>query len=909
MHHRCSLRLLFALWCALGCAQTQYAISTVAGGAPPATPAPAAGATIGSPWAVALDGAGNIYFASVNSVFKIDASGQLTRIAGNGRAGFSGDGGPATTAQLNQPFSLAFGGGYLYIGDSANNRVRRVASDGTISTVAGNGGFASFGDGGPAASAPLSGVSAVAVDAAGNLYIGGGNVRKVGLDGTIQLVANTPASGLAVDGTGNVFVAQDQTVSHVAANGTLTTLAVVQASGCLGDPIPINPQLAGMAIDAAGNLLVADEGADRVVSVTPSGSVTVVAGNLCNGTTNDGGPATNAAVYPAAVATDASGSFYIADRGNGKIRKVAANGTISTLAGNGGPFFSGDGGPATAALLSVGGIAADSAGNVYVSDSQTSRVRKIASNGTISTIAGIGTAGFSGDGGPASSAQLNVPAGIAVDSGGNVYVADYQNQRVRKISGGGTIATVAGSGVAGFSGDGGPATQANLNGPVSVAVDSSGNLWIADSGNNRVRKVSSQGTIATVVGNGQFGEGGNGGPAVNASIDMTVNIAVDTAANLYLAEYNEDRIRKVGTDGVINLFAGGGFTGSGSNGYGGDGGPATMSQISTPSGLAVDSSGNLFIADCGDNRVREVTPNGTIVTIAGNGTSGYFGDGSLAINGELRPCSGIAIDAEGNLYVGHNDASSNGAAIRALRASSTPLGVNVVNGASNMAAALAPGEIVVFYGSGLGPDPIVSAQNGVFGTQLGGVSVLFNGVAAPMIYSWTKQVAAVVPYELTNASTARVQIQYQGQTVFDQTAVVGPAAPALFTANTSGLGQAAALNQDGTINSPQNPAAAGSVIVLFATGEGQTTPGGVDGKLAAAPLPQPQQQVFAQIGGDYSPVVQYAGGAPGLVAGVLQVNVQIPATIKSGAAVPVQIAVGRNSTGYWSPGSVTIAVK
>ena len=270
---------------------------------------------------------------------------------------------------------------------------------------------------------------------------------------------------------------------------------------------------------------------------------------------------------------------------------------ITTVAGDGAGGFSGDNGPATSAeLADPQGVAVDSAGNLYIADLANNRIRKV-SNGVISTVAGNGTPGFSGDGGLATAAQLDQPAGVAVDSAGNLYIADCWNHRIRKVSNG-VISTVAGNGTPGFSGDNGPATSAQLSDPTGVAVDSAGNLYIADMFSNRIRRVSN-GAITTVAGNGTQGFSGDNGPATSAQLSNPYAVAVDSAGNLYIADMVNNRIRKV-SNGVITTVAGGG-----TQGLGGDGGPATSAQLSA-SGVAVYASGSPLIADSGNNRIRQL---------------------------------------------------------------------------------------------------------------------------------------------------------------------------------------------------------------------------------------------------------------------------------------------------------------
>jgi len=253
------------------------------------------------------------------------------------------------------------------------------------------------------------------------------------------------------------------------------------------------------------------------------------------------------------------------------------------------------------------------------------------SGGTINTVAGVGMGGYSGDGGAAWMAQLNSPFGVAVDSGGNLYIADTLNHRVRKVDASGNISTVAGNGTDGYSGDGGAAASAQLNKPFGVAVDSGGNLYIADTFNHRVRKVDASGNISTVAGNGTAGYSGDGGAAASAPLNKPYGVAVDSGGNLYIADTFNHRIRKVDASGNISTVAG-----TGTAGNPGEGEFATSANIKYPYGVAVDSGGNLYIADTLNHRVRKVDASGNINTVAGNGTGGYSGDGGAAASAQLN---------------------------------------------------------------------------------------------------------------------------------------------------------------------------------------------------------------------------------------------------------------------------------
>ena len=362
----------------------------------------------------------------------------------------------------------------------------------------------------------------------------------------------------------------------------------------------------------------------------------------------DGSAATSAELNsPTGIAIDSSGNLYIADSQNLVIRKVS-NSNISSIAGNHIYAYSGDNGPATSAQLNAPlGVATDAGGDVYIADSANNVVRMVTKSGTIYNVLGNGVAGTSG---------LNNPQGVVVDSSGNVYIADSQNARVQRVAPGGAVSTVAGNGTAGYGGDGGAATSAQLNVPLGLALDGAGNLYISDFSNNRVRKVSASGTITTVAGTGMTGYSGDGGTATNAQLTNPEGLAVDFAGNLYIADSGNNAIRKVSSGGLISTVAGTGLAG-----YSGDGGPATQAQVGNPFGLAVDAVGNLYISDY-NLRVRKIYPDGTIATIAGTGTPGYSGDGGPALSATLNRPSGLALDSTGALYV----ADSANSALRRL---------------------------------------------------------------------------------------------------------------------------------------------------------------------------------------------------------------------------------------------------
>ncbi|MDA0746243.1 MAG: hypothetical protein O2954_06975 [bacterium] len=563
-------------------------ITTVVGGLP--RDISATQASIGYPAGICIDQSGNVYIAAASNhrVLKVDViTGNISVFAGVGSEGHAGDGMLATQAFLNSPSSVAIDqAGNLYISDSGNNRIRKVdANTGIISTVAGNGNQGDSGDGGLATQAFLSYPSSVVVDQTGNLYIadsGNNRIRKV--DANTGIISTIAGNG-------------DRQYSG---DGGLATFAQ------LDDP-------SSVAIDLAGNIYIADSRNSRIRKVdAATGIISTFSGDGNYSYSGDGGPATLASFrYPGDVAIDGSGNLYIADTSNHRIRKVdAVTGIISTIAGSSNSGSSGDGEPATlASLVYPSSVAVGQNGNLYIADSSNLLIRKVdATTGVISTFAGNGKESYSGDGQAATLALLNNPVSVAFDQIENLYIVDRDNKRIRKVdSATGIISTVAGNGVSRYSGDGGLATLASFQDPYSVAVDQTGNLYIADSGARRIRKVNANtGMISTVAGNGSYSYSGDGGPATLASLWGPGGVTFDEAGNLYIAGINSHRIRKVdAATGIISTVAG-----SRNSGYSGDGGPAILAFLQNPSSVAIDGSGNLYIADSGNNRIRRVE-NGT----------------------------------------------------------------------------------------------------------------------------------------------------------------------------------------------------------------------------------------------------------------------------------------------------------
>ena len=598
-----------------------------------------------------------------------------------------GDGAAAIAAFLsNGAEGIAIDAvGNLYITDGNHHRVRKLTSStGIITTVAGNGYKEYNGDNIAAVSASINHPRSVVVDASGNLYIADSNsrIRKVSAaTGIISTVAGTGTAGydgdniaavnaklnvpssLALDAAGNLYLADQNNVrirKVNSATGVITTVAGSGLTGYDGDNVPATSAALsgpkGITLDASGNLYIADTGNSRIRKVAVStGIITTIAGAGSPGSIGDGIPAINATLFtPVGVAIDSSGNLYIADS-DSRVRKItAATGIISTAAGTGTRGYSGDNTAATAAMLDFPtDVALDQAGNLYIADQTNRRIRKVtAATGIISTVAGVGTTSFNGDNIAATSAILNNPLSVAVDSSGNVFFADTGNQRIRKVTAAtGFITTVAGSGVQGYNGDNIAATNAMLNFPYGVAVDSSGNVYFADSGNNRIRKVTTgSGNITTVVGNGIATYNGDNISAVNATVNNPVGVAVDSSGDVYIADSRNNRIRKVTVaTGVITTVAG-----NGESGFYVDNLLATNAALSNPVSVALDSSKNLYIVDQNNGRIRKLEiSTGVLKTVVGSGLQAFFGDADNipALSAKLNIPTGVAVDSKGNLYI------------------------------------------------------------------------------------------------------------------------------------------------------------------------------------------------------------------------------------------------------------------
>jgi sugar lactone lactonase YvrE len=649
---------------------TNWVVTTLAGlaGVAGSEDGTGSNARFNDPGRVAVDTNGNVYVTDGgnNTIRKVTPAGVVTTLAG--LAGSSGtNDGTGSAARFNYPRGVAVdSAGNLYVGDRDNDTIRKVTPDGTnwvvttLAGLAGNGGSAD----GTNSTARFANPAGMAVDSAGNLYVadhGNSTIRKVTPDGTNWVVTtlaglagvtgsqngtgsaarfNYPSS-VAVDNAGNVYVADyaNATIRKVTSAGVVTTLAGLAGNTGTNDGTGSAARFywpQGVAVDSNGKVYVADTFNNTIREVTSAGVVTTLAGVAgCPGSADGTGSAARFNL-PDGVAVDTNGNLYVADELNSTLRKVTPSGVVTTLAGLAGVTGSQNGTGSNARFNEPAGVAVDNAGNVYVADCNNSTIRKVTSAGVVTTLAGL--AGVTGSqNGTGSNARFNYPAGVAVDNAGNVYVADYNNSTIRKVTSAGVVTTLAG--LAGNAGSAdGAGSAARFNGPADVAVDSAGNVYVADAGNNTIRKVTLVGatwevtTLAGLAGSSGSADGTNSA----AQFDYPCSLAVDLAGNVYVADAWNSTIREVapvGTNWVVTTLAGWAGWAASADGTG------SAAGFNNPFGVAVDSAGNLYVADTYSNTIRKGFPASSAAPMlqAPSLNAGQFGFGitgltNLAVN-------------------------------------------------------------------------------------------------------------------------------------------------------------------------------------------------------------------------------------------------------------------------------------
>jgi streptogramin lyase len=626
-------------------------------------------ARFAGPSGVAVDGSGNVYVADQinHTIRKVTTSGVVTTLAGNARQRGSTDG-TGSLARFSNPYGVAVdGSGNVYVADYANHTIRKITSSGVVTTLAGSAGQQGITDG-TGSSARFNYPSGVAVDGSGNVYVADRNshtIRKITSSGVVTTLAGSPLQagstdgtgssaqftnpqGVAVDGSGNVYVADygNNMIRKITSSGVVTTLA--GSAGLQGSTDGTgssarfsNPY--GVSADGSGNVYVADYGNNTIRKITSSGVVTTLVGSALQAGNTDGTGSSARFYNPQGVAVDGSGNVYVADYGNNTIRKITSSGVVTTLAGSALQAGSTDGTGSTARFNGPAGVSVDGSGNVYVPDAGNSTIRKITSSGVVTTLAGGAGQNGSTDG-TGLSARFWNPQGVAVDGSGNVYVTDTYNNTIRKITSSGVVTTLAGNAGVLVGSTDGTGSSAGFYYPTGVALDGSGNLYVVDTHTNTIRKITSSEVVTTVAGSAGQPAGSVDGTGSAARFNGPTGVAVDGSGNAYVADSDNQTIRKITSSGVVTTLAGSAGQQGNTDGTG------SSARFHSPHGVAVDGSGNVYVVDYNNQTIRKITSNGVVTTIGGTSGASSGADGvgtSAAFSGP----SGIAVDLSGNLFV------------------------------------------------------------------------------------------------------------------------------------------------------------------------------------------------------------------------------------------------------------------
>jgi sugar lactone lactonase YvrE len=628
-----------------------------------------AAARFNQPYGMAVDEAGNVFVADSwnNTIRKITSSGVVTTLAGS--ADGTGD-----AARFATPRGVAVdGAGNVFVADLFNNTIRKITSSGVVTTLAGSAGSSGSADG-TGAAARFSYPNGVAVDGAGNVFVADSDnntIRKITSSGVVTTLAGSAGSygsadgtgaaarfqlpsGVAVDGAGNVFVADNEnnTIRKITPSGVVTTLAG-SAAADWGSADGTGAAASfhwpdGVAVDGAGNVFVADTYNNTIRRITSSGVVTTLAGSAGLSGSADGTGAAARFNWPQGVAVDRAGNVLVADFHNNAIRKITSSGVVTTLAGTADSSGSTDGTGAAARFDTPYGVAVDGAGNVFVADYDNNTIRKITLSGVVTTLAGSAADSAGSADGTGAAGRFCGPNGVAVDGAGNVLVADYWNDTIRKVTPSGVVTTLAGS--AGLSGSAdGTGAAARFFLPVGVAVDGTGNVFVAD-GNNTIRKITPTGVVATLAGSAGL-SGSADGTGAAARFCRPSGLAVDGVGNVFVADNENNTIRKVTPSGVVTTLAGSaGLSGSAD-------GTGAAASFSWPQGVAVDGAGNVFVADSQNNAIRKISTSGVVTTIVGVASGMSAGNLPGPLPASILSPSGVAIDAStGKLYITLDDA-------------------------------------------------------------------------------------------------------------------------------------------------------------------------------------------------------------------------------------------------------------
>ncbi len=903
---------------------------------------PAERARLFNPVRVAFDADGNLFIADINNhrIRRVDRQGIISTVAGIGLVGFSGDGGQATSARVGLVEGIAFDRqGNLYFTDGLFDVVRKVERSGRISLFAGNGNTGFRGDGGLATSAELNWPVDVAVDGNGNVLICelfGHRIRRVTPEGFISSILGRHTSTVVDNNLsfptrlvwtqdGLYFAHASRSLSRL--TGSSITLVAGNAFGFAGDGGPAISAafrgIEGIAIDSDNSFIVADYGNHRIRRIR-GGTVTTIAGRSHFG--GDGGPGAEALFFrPASALMDPQGNLLVSDTLNHRIRRIDSSGRVATMVGTGFPTYTGDGGSnlAQAGIAEPRSMAYDVAGNLLFADSGNGRLRAISPAGVLRSVAGRGFLGDAGDGGQATGADFNLLRGVAADSRGNIYISDSNSHRVRRISPDGIISPFAGTGTSGYSGDGGPAVTARIANPGDVAVGPNNEIFFADEGNRRIRKISVSGIISTVAGSGTPGDYAEGANALTAPIFGPAGLAFDGSGDLFFTEPGRDRVSVLTRQGTLHRIAG-----SNEPGYSGDGGLSINARLYEPESVVVAARGSVLVVDTRNNRIRLLTPLAVarMAIQSGNNQQGRPGDRlpPLAVRVTSSDDTGLTgvtvnfqvVTGTAALSAASTQTISGGVAstvvtlgerlgpvtVRASVATLPPvdfsltveapptlggkLGIVAVRSAGPSGAdlqALAPNllaDVLLENLAVTGVPAAIEPVEGKLPTQVAGLCIEAGGVFAPIRGIQGQRVSIIVPHLPAGSQTELRGITGCGSALqavsAPLTLPVQPALPELLAARGTGPDFEVALSPSDAEVKP------GATITLLAIGLGPTDPevaaGAVTDQQANAVLPVSVRVGDTAIAAEN---ISYAGLAPNLP-GIYAVTVKLPDDLPAG---------------------------